>query len=169
MITQEYKEHLAFSFNVKVKCYATFVLLPIEMDWAEFGKQLFGFSSTSFDIISDIINSLTFLGYYNSPDINDELIPLNLSVNHGNLSQWTNSSEAATNLTPTEERVDMIWGILSLIIIFLPGIIGFIPATIMAIHQKEWVAAIGTFILSFTFPAFLLIFQFHYTTIIFLN
>ena len=36
------------------------------MDYFALGKHTFAFSSSLFDVVSDVLNSLNFLGYYNN-------------------------------------------------------------------------------------------------------
>ena len=51
------------SSSVKVLLY---LKRAIKMDWLGLGKHCFTFGSTSFDIGSDIANSLNFLGVFNN-------------------------------------------------------------------------------------------------------
>ena len=86
-------------------------------------KHTFTFSSSLFDVSSDIVNSLNFIGYYNPITDNQTSTTAN------------NGSEACSNSTDEESREDVIWGIVSMIIVFLPGIFTGIALTIEEIYN----------------------------------
>ena len=78
------------------------------MDFVGLTKHTFTFCSSLFDVVSDILNSLNFMGYYNPRTRNE--------------SSGMNISQENSNVTMSEYREDKIWGIVGLIIVFLPGI-----------------------------------------------
>ena len=98
----------------------------VKMDWLGLGKHVFNFGSTSFDIGSDIANSLNFLGVYNNDTYTNitsaSLTNLTCPITSHPTMPLSVTNE--TNLCATmDQREDYIWGMLSLGIVFLPGII----------------------------------------------
>ena len=136
------------------------------MDWIGLAKNTFTFSSSLFDVVSDIINSLTFMGYYN-PSTNNATSPSynNTSVST-NQSSWMNSSEINSTMTTVEYpiakdgyRVDEIWGMVGFVIVMLPGIVGGFPWVICRLYKREFFRAFGVLIVSLTFPIQFLVLQ----------
>ena len=96
------------------------------MDYLALGKHTLTFSSSLFDVVSDVINSLNFLGYYN--DIrNSSVLTLNGSIDT-NHSLLDHNASYLSNISISNEAAEIndvhqIWGTLSMLLIFLPGII----------------------------------------------
>ena len=139
----------------------------VKMDWLGLGKHLFNFGFTSFDIGSDIANSLNFLGVFN----NDKYTNIT-SISFTNLTYPITSNPTMPlsvtnemNLCPTiDQREDYIWGMLSLGIVFLPGIIWSSSDITKAIYNRNWRLLVCWIILqpmlSLIFPLALLFLQF---------
>ena len=92
-----------------------------------FGKQTFTVITSLFDVVSDLINSLNFLGFYNI-SMDEKSILKKEYVYTCNLSHTVNISNSC-NLTVTtgyeeREEIRQTWGIISIFLMFLPGIIG---------------------------------------------
>ena len=132
------------------------------MHFAALGKHTLTFSSSLFDVVSDVINSLNFMGYYkNSTQIDvrltDETKDSNSSIlyhNHSNVCSLTFGSDVEEN-----GAVHQIWGIVSMILVFLPGIIsGFLLVVIMFFETvsrcncKMFGYALIALLISLTFP-----------------
>ena len=115
------------------------------MDFVGLGKHTFTFSSSLFDVVSDILNSLNFMGYYNPTTSNE--------------SSWMNISQESSDVTINEYREDKIWGIVGLIIVFLPGIFSFGPLVLIGIYTREWKYTLKVLVLGVTFPIMLLLAQ----------
>ena len=86
-----------------------------------FGKPTFTFITSLFDIVSDVINSLNFLGYYNS-SMDEKLIAKKEYIYSCNLSHTINVSHLC-NLTVTTsyeetEEIHQTWGIISIFLMF---------------------------------------------------
>ena len=91
------------------------------------GKHIFGFASSVFDVGSDIANSLSFLGVLNHNST------YNILTHHASTtatpltpSNFTipiNATNEMILCTTTDMGEDLIWGVLSLLIVFLPGFI----------------------------------------------
>ena len=99
------------------------------------------FCSTSFDIGSDLINSLDFLGYNISNRISGEVF--------GSFGFWINcsSSEADNHVDTTEgDGVHNTWGALSIFLMFLPGIITSIPFQVGMIYERGYWHALIFFV-----------------------
>ena len=92
------------------------------MDWLGLGKYTFTFGSTAFDIGSDITNSLDFLGVFNKDTYpNTTLLPSNNVTYLNTTTMPLCNTQKSTDCAAMDQRQDLIWGILSLSIIFLPG------------------------------------------------
>ena len=90
-----------------------------------FGAEVFSatttFCASNFDIGSDSINSLDFLGYNVSRTLSDQL-PKSFFLRH-NLTPVGMFDE--TNEADSKEIYDVhrIWGVLGILIMFLPGFV----------------------------------------------
>ena len=93
------------------------------MDFVGLAKHTFTLATSCFDVCSDVLNGLTFLGYYNAPEINVTATVSDTSHTFHNKSVWINSTDENAYSTSVEDPRDVIWGTVALIIIFLPGII----------------------------------------------
>lgn len=135
------------------------------MDWIGLGKHTFTFSSSLFDVVSDILNSLTFMGYYNPLTNNASSLSFNNYSFSTNQYHWINSETNCTIKTveyPTAEdgyRVDQIWGIIGFIIVMLPGIVAGIPFVIAQLYNRELCGAFFFMLASLSFPVAFLILQ----------
>ena len=97
------------------------------MNFVALGKYTITFSSSLFDVVSDVINSLNFLGYYKDPtEINRSLKNFtNEQENSFNNSNYSNVCNSTFEIfVENNDEVHQIWGILSMLLVFLPGIIG---------------------------------------------
>ena len=127
--------------------------------WFDLGKCLFTLSTSLVDVSSDIVQSLDFMGYKISTSIINEI------TGENNFSDTINNSslvmEHKGNITTVEEeyRVDEIWGILGLSIIFLPGIVTGVPLLVGMVFDRQWKVALFAILLIFTFPVTLVILQ----------
>ena len=115
-----YTKHRSISLdNGIMDCVGLFKIL--------FGKQTFTFTTSLFDVVSDLINSLNFLGFYNS-SMDEKLIAKKEYLYSCNLSHTINISNSCnvTVITSYEEteEIHQTWGIISIFLMFLPGIIG---------------------------------------------
>ena len=133
------------------------------MDWFGLGKHTFTFSSSLFDIGSDITNSLSFLGVFN-PNTSTNITLLNFP---NSTHQLTNSSlnslctiNEITDCMDRDYREDVIWGIMSLAILFLPGYFSGISTAMEEIHEKDYCdAALVILFATVCFPFILFSFQ----------
>ena len=97
-----------------------------------YGANLFGatstFGATSFDIGSDLINSLDFLGYNASHIILNNLLNQFYSSKEDHNLTCTDTFNGTT-IAESAEKVEIhqIWGILGILIMFLPGIASILP------------------------------------------
>ena len=109
------------------------------MEWAGFAKHTLTLGTSTFDIGSDIINGLTFLGYYNPSPSNETSTVSNVSTPFGNQSFMANTFDTHSNVTTNKYTVHEIWGILSLLIVILPGIVvgfPFLLASVPIAHKN---------------------------------
>ena len=106
------------------------------MNWPGLFKHLFAFGSSAVDVGSDVANGLNFLGVFNDNEMNRNITSVsltNLADPITNTSEVPMSADNETiNCAAIRQRKDLIWGILSLGIVFLPGFI----AGIMLILDK---------------------------------
>ena len=106
------------------------------MNFVALGKHTLTFSSSLFDVVSDVINSLNFLGYYkNTTDIDS------FYTNRSRfLENFTYIDSGVCNNTLEREveendQVHQIWGILSMVLVFLPGIVGGFCLTAVILYE----------------------------------
>ena len=137
------------------------------MNWMDLAKHSITLGSTIFDIGSDIANSLNFLGVFN----NDTYINITASSINNVTSPTTNTSKTpicAPNeiirCETTDQRYDFIWGILSLVIVFLPGAFLGVSEVLKSISDKKWrrvflVLVAGIPLLSVAVPFWLMYIQ----------
>ena len=90
-------------------------------------KHIFGFASSAFDIGSDIANSMNFLGVFNYNTTYSSKTSLALTTLTQHIISNATMRQSATSemilCATMDEREDLIWGILSLLIVFMPGYI----------------------------------------------
>ena len=96
--------------------------------WGQIFTAFSTLASSSFDIGSDLINSLDFLGYNISDTITD-------TVFGSNTTEIIDKSE--------EHKT---WGILGIFLIFLPGIIAPFPFVVGGVAEGEWKMALMFFV-----------------------
>ena len=108
------------------------------MDWTGLAKHTFTFSTSSFDMGSDIANALTFMGYFNPSNNNVSSNASNSSFQFINESNSENITSDALNVTVVRDRVHQIWGTIGLVLVFVPGIITMLPQMISDIYKKDW-------------------------------
>ena len=129
------------------------------MDWPGLAKQIFTFSTSSFDVGSDIANSLAFMGYFTSSMNNGTSNISNSFPFYNNQTFWENTTDNGSNDTAIKDRVHQIWGILGLVLVCVPGIITMLPLLIVAVYKKEWREAFFYLILALTFPFLFIVIQ----------
>ena len=125
-----------------------------------FTKNLFTFLTSLFDVGSDVVNSLAFMGYNISSKIVDTVEGTEESSSFWNVTDSMNTSENDMGNNNVEYRVDFIWGVMSMVIVFLPGMLASIPVIAYSIRKQDWILLIGASVLSVTFPITFLILQF---------
>ena len=96
------------------------------MDYFALGKHTFAFSSSLFDVVSDVVNSLNFLGYYNnSMDSSNSTFAMIEPVNYTIPQNKTDVSNVTyRNVAEETSEAHKIWGIISMLLVFLPWVIG---------------------------------------------
>lgn len=117
--------------------------------------------STSFDIGSDLVNSLDFLGYCVSDTIAGAVSgSLSASMECENSSSLQEGSYL--NSTETSEKCEehKIWGTLGILLIFLPGIIAPIPFIVVVIFKRGYLTALKFFVGGLFYPITLILFAF---------
>ena len=112
----------------------------------ELASYAFTFGSSLFDVWSDLANSLTFLGYYQSASIGNAF---NTNSSNENVVQC---HELVNGTTPS---VHKMWGGISMSLIFIPGCLAAVPCLIKELCERKWAnAALTTGVILF-FPIFL--------------
>ena len=97
-------------------------------------KSSISCGSTIFDLGSDLLNSLNFLGYgLSSATSKNESVEMNFS----HLSILTHRDQNSTTFSETEE-LHTIWGIVGLAIMFLPGSIVILERMIALVFDGDW-------------------------------
>ena len=139
------------------------------MDYAALGKHTLTFSSSLFDVASDVINSLNFLGYYNEiTNSSEQTLNGSIDTNHSLLYHNASYLSNILTLNEVEETNDVhqIWGVLCMLMIFLPGIIAGSFFVVWLIFEciKErnceiFLAGIGFLLISIFFPFVFIIMQ----------
>ena len=123
-----------------------------------FAKHTIAFVSSSFDMGSDFVNALNFLGYFKNSS------PTNVTLSLSNSSFLSNTSNMTVGnveepMVAIKDQVHYIWGILSMFLIFLPGLVGFFPIVIKNIFERNWCVAFALLGSSILFPIFFLGYQ----------
>ena len=116
-----------------------------------YGANLFGatstFGATFFDLGSDLINSLDFLGYNVSQILLDNLLNTFYSSKEDHnltcidMFNGTSRAESADN-----EEIHKIWGALGILIMFLPGIVSIPPCLFLTIKKGKCLYGIASLI-----------------------
>ena len=110
------------------------------MGWLVVGKHTFTFGATAFDIGSDIANSLTFLGvYHNDTDANITSLPISNLTHHTTMHSTMALGATSENIqcAAMDQRRDFIWGVLSLVIVFLPGAVWGISSMLKRVYKAK--------------------------------
>ena len=109
------------------------------MDWLGLGKHTLTFSSSLFDIGSDITNSLNFLGVFN-PNTSTNLTSSYFPNSTHELTNYSSKPLCAiseiTDCVDRDYGEDVIWGIISIVILFLPGFFSGLGMAMKAIYKK---------------------------------
>ena len=104
-----------------------------------FGADLFSaittFGASSFDIGSDLINALDFLGHNVSRSMSEGLSK-SLYLRH-NLTSIHGLDETSNAESPEIHDVHRIWGALGILIMFFPGIIRIPKALVYLMHGRN--------------------------------
>ena len=109
--------------------------------------------SSSFDIGSDMVNSLDFLGYNASTNLAQTVSDtLSTIIEQGNSSIF--DAAGADNTTDTSQKYEehRIWGIVGISVIFLPGIIAVQPLFWVQINIKSYKMALLLFLAGLVYP-----------------
>ena len=104
---------------------------------------------------SDFVNALNFLGYFHSPLENETWPTLNSSyfiLNDTNITFGMNEAPMIENI---EAKVHQTWGIMSMILIFLPGFVHGFTVLIEDILEQKWCHAFENWLSIFSFHSFL--------------
>ena len=128
-----------------------------------FPKQLFTAILSTLDIGSDLVNSLDFIGYNASETITNSVEDFmesngkNFNVmgklnTFNNIIQMESGINGTTNNYPIDENVLMLWGLIGIGTMFLPGIVAFL----LSCRHDGYVAL--SYLL---FPVAIIIFQFY--------
>ena len=125
----------------------------------DFTKNLVTLLTSMFDVGSDVVNSLDFMGYNISSTIVDTVTGTKETSSSGKVTNSMNSSEFNTDNTNSEYRVDNTWGVISMVIVFMPGMLASIPMIAHSVCERNWGILIVAIVLSVTFPIAFLILQ----------
>jgi len=123
-------------------------------------KALIRLCSTSFDLGSDLVNSLSFLGY--SITSNDSNITYMSTQNYtGKMNCSNDESENTVKLTNMMEAIsyDKIWGTVGILIMFLPGIMCLPAFLLKYLIRKEYFELLFNLVMLTMYPIFLLLYQ----------
>jgi len=118
------------------------------MDWIAFIKHFGTFGSSTFDISSDIINSLNFLGYFNRTKIENFPYTLENATDIG----YQFNNDLTRNYSNGQDDIHIIWGVMSLSLIFVPGILFGICFVIGGLGEREKEFVLLGLSLIFCFP-----------------
>ena len=122
-----------------------------------FAKYVFMFSASFFDVSSDLVNSLDFLGYNVASKITQKIMGSSeVLAENNNQYLMPDIFETNTNITTVDPYN---WGIVGMGIIFLPGLIGGLPYLLIFIDRRLWRWALLVLLVSCTFPIALLLVQ----------
>ena len=97
------------------------------------GKDSLSFLLATLDLVTDYINAFDLLGYH--------------------VDFLSHSEEKS--ISPISEEEKTTWGYISLSIMFLPGVLIAIPKIFESLYRKEFLEAILSLLLMFTFPLIL--------------
>lgn len=121
----------------------------------DFLKHAFAFGSSLFDVGSDFVNALTFLGYYQSPSIKHHF------DNYDDFDKERKHNVSTYHLVDRDiDTVHKTWGVLSMSLIFIPGFCAGVPILITEIWSRKWKDAARSTALILFFPIFLFGLQF---------
>ena len=97
------------------------------------GKDSLSFLLATLDLVTDYINAFDLLGY------------------HVDFLSYSEEN----SISPISEEEKTTWGYISLSIMFLPGVLIAIPKIFESLYRKEFLEAILSLLLMFTFPLIL--------------
>ena len=111
-----------------------------------------------FDIGSDFFNAVNLLGVFHNSLVNETLPGINASYS---ISNHTNTSSVIdeTPIYDIETEVHQIWGIMSMMLIFLPGFVVGFPLAIKEILKGKWCYALYNLVVTISFPFFFIFMQ----------
>ena len=142
----------AISFHAsQFFCYVVITYYCLEMViLGDMFSAFCSFGSTSFDIGSDLINSLDFLGYNISKRISGSVFgPLNDLTASANYSfSETDSHDEA----PENNEMNQTWGAIGIFLMFLPGIMSSIPFQLGMIYERGYWHALIFFVGGLFYP-----------------
>merc|ERR1712062_618535 len=99
------------------------------MEWLALGKSCLTLCTSTFDIVSDVLNGLNLLGFMNSSSDDYKLSSYNETFD-GSYPTLFSAPYSNGNGTIGENEKNTIWGAVGLCIIFVPGVIIMICETI---------------------------------------
>lgn len=131
------------------------------MDLTGLAKHVLTLFSSVLDICSDITNSLNFLGYFHQEsNMNSSTSSLNTSFPVNTMLTPLRSTPLSDLCDSSRSRIDQLWGILSMGIIFLPGLVFGITKIILGTHKCNFIRSTSTIlqgiIYAVAFPIILL-------------
>ena len=131
------------------------------MDLTGLAKHVLTLFSSVLDICSDITNSLNFLGYFHQEsNMNSSTSSLNTSFPANTMLTPLRSTPLSDLCDSSRSRIDQLWGILSMGIIFLPGLVFGITKIILGTHKCNFIRSTSTIlqgiIYAVAFPIILL-------------
>ena len=112
-------------------------------------KHTIALGSSSFDMGSDLVNGLSFLGYFKLTNENVTASNSSFSLENDINTTIAISEVPSDNI---ENQVHQIWGILSIILIFPPGFVLYFPEMIGDICDMNWCNAFFMLVFSIFFP-----------------
>ena len=119
-------------------------------------KHTIALGSSSFDMGSDLVNGLTFLEYFVPTNENSSSFNSSFSIEN-NINKTVVISEVPSEYN--EDRVHQIWGILSVLLIFVPGIVYGFPEMISDICKRKWYNAFSVLFFCIFFPVVFIFIQ----------
>ena len=122
-------------------------------------KHTIALGSSSFDMGSDFVNALNFLGYFHSHLENETLSTVNSPYFISNNTNITSGMNNALTNKKNEAKVHQTWGIMSMMLIFLPGFVYGFTELIEDILERKWCHAFVNLVLNILFPFIFIFWQ----------
>ena len=132
-----------------MKCKDVFITLA---------KHIFSFSASSLDMGFDFLNGLNFLGYCKSVS---EALSDRSFLAYSSIESKTNTAIAIAE-EPSENivtQLHQIWGTLSIMMIFLPGFVFWLPEIISLISNGQCCDVLSFLLGSMFFPVYFIYIQ----------